>query len=274
MPLKTLIFVLLFLASSPLSFGQSSASSRVKIFDIAAPQLDTVRTIRMYLPLGYENTDEKYPVLYMHDAQNLFDTATAFSGEWEVDEFLDSQKGQKVIVVGIDHGNEKRIAELTPFPHEKYGGGEAAAYVDFIRETLKPHVDATYRTLTAAENTAVIGSSLGGLVSFYAALKYPEVFGMAGVFSPSFWFSEEIYGFAEASEISRGVRFYFLGGTFEDETLVSNIQKMEELLLKNGLSEENIFVKIVEGGEHNEAFWRSEFPEAFQWLFSEKAAGK
>ena len=274
MPLKNVIIVLLFLATSSLSFGQSSASRKVKIFDIEAPQLDTLRTIRVYLPTGYESTDEKYPVLYMHDAQNLFDTATAFSGEWRVDEFLDSQKGQKVIVVGIDHGNEKRIAELTPFPHEKYGGGEAAAYVDFIRETLKPHIDSTYRTLTAAENTAVMGSSLGGLVSFYAALKYPEVFGMAGVFSPSFWFSEEIYDFAEASEISKDARFYFLGGTSEDETLVSKIREMEELLLKKGLSEDNILVKIVEGGEHNESFWSSEFPEAFQWLFSDNAAEK
>lgn len=274
MPLKKVIFLLLFLATSFLSFGQSSASRQVKIFDIEAPQLDTVRTIRIYLPVGYETTDDKYPVLYMHDAQNLFDTATAFSGEWQVDEFLEGQKGQKVIVVGVDQGNEKRIAELTPFPHEKYGGGDAAAYVDFIRETLKPHVDATYRTLTAAENTAVMGSSLGGLVSLYAAVKYPEVFGMAGVFSPSFWFSEEIYGFTEASEINKDARFYFLGGTSEDKTLVGNIKKMNVLLLKKGLSEEKILVKIVEGGEHNEAFWSSEFPEAFKWLFPENAAEK
>lgn len=266
MPLKNVFIGLLFLVTTSFSFGQSSASGRVTTFDIDAPQLDTVRTVRIYLPEGYETTDESFPVLYMHDAQNLFDTATAFAGEWQVDEFLDNQSRQKVIVVGIDHGNEKRISELTPFPNEKYGGGEADPYLNFIINTLKPHIDSTFRTKTAAKNTAIMGSSLGGLVSFYAAIKYPEVFGMAGVFSPSFWFSDEIYAFAEASEISKDSRFYFLGGTSEDETLVSKIKKMEELLLKKGISEENIFVRFVEGGEHNEAFWSSEFPEAFKWL--------
>ena len=266
MTLKNVIFLFLFLCFT-FSFAQGTASPQVSSFTIAAPQLDRLKTIRIYLPVDYENSTEKYPVLYMHDAQNLFDTTTAFSGEWQVDEFLDAQKGQKVIVVGIDHGNEKRISELTPFANEKYGGGNADAYLEFIVNTLKPHIDASYRTLSARENTAIIGSSLGGLVSFYAAVKYPEIFGKAGVFSPSFWFSDKIYDYAEASEIKPYSRFYFLGGTSEDESLVEKLQQMEALLLKKGFPKENLRLKIVEGGTHSETFWSREFPEAFQWLF-------
>ena len=267
MRFKNVILFLFFLIAFS-GFGQGSASSRVEIFEIAAPQLDTLKTIRLYLPKGYETSKERYPVIYMHDAQNLFDTLTAFSGEWQVDEFLDTQKGQKVIVVGIDHGNEKRIAELTPFPHEIYGGGEAEAYLNFLVQTLKPHIDSSYRTLPKAENTAIFGSSLGGLVSFYAILKHSEIFGKAGVFSPSFWFSEKIYDFTEGSNLNKNFKIYILGGTAEGESLIPDIRRMEQLLLKKGLPPKKLKIKIVEGGEHNEGFWRAEFPAAFNWLFS------
>lgn len=103
----------------------------------------------------------------MHDAQNLFDAKTSYSGEWNVDEKLDSLKAQ-VIVVGIEHGNEKRIDELTPFKNEKYGGGNANNYLEFIVKTLKPYIDKNYRTKTKAKSTILFGSSLGGLVSFMA----------------------------------------------------------------------------------------------------------
>lgn len=259
--------MLCLLGLSP-AFAQGSASVNVQELQIEAPQLDVQRNIRVYLPEGYTKSNDRYPVLYMHDGQNLFDTLTAFSGEWRVDEFLDAQKGQKVIVVGIDHGNENRISELTPFPHAKYGGGGAEAYVDFIRYTLKPHVDASFRSLPAAENTTIAGSSLGGLVSFYAALKFPEVFGNALVFSPSFWFNEAIYDFAEASELKNTSRFYFLGGAAESESMVPDMLKMKALLLKKNFPQENFIIRIVEEGAHNEAFWSREFPDAFQWLFS------
>ena len=110
----------------------------------------------------------------MHDGQNLFDATTSYVGEWNVDETLDSINAQ-VIVIGIEHGGEKRIEELTPTKHEKYGGGNANNYLDFIVTTLKPFVDKSYRTKPNTKNTAIFGSSLGGLVSFYAALKYPTI---------------------------------------------------------------------------------------------------
>ena len=164
--------------------AQSTASKNVSTFSIEAPQLKTTKKIWIYLPEGYATAvKKKFSVIYMHDAQNLFDAKTSFVGEWNVDEKLDSLKAQ-VIVVGIEHGNEKRIEELTPYKNEKYGGGNADNYVDFIVKTLKPYIDKNYRTKTKPKNTIIIGSSLGGLVSYYAAVKYPEVFGKAGVFYP------------------------------------------------------------------------------------------
>ncbi len=266
MPYKKILFLLLLSVSIP-SMAQSSSSPQVEIITIEAPQIDTLRNIRIYLPAEYGTSKVRYPVLYMHDAQNLFDTITAFSGEWRIDEFLDSQKGEKIIVVGIDHGNEKRIAELTPFANEKYGGGEGAEYVDFLVNTLKPHIDSTYQTLTEAENTAIAGSSLGGLISFYAVLQHPEVFGKAGIFSPSFWFSDKIFEFAKASKLPKTTRFYFVGGTAESESMIPQLLEIKQILLKLGLPENNLQLKTVQDGEHNEDFWSREFPESFQWLF-------
>lgn len=149
--------------------AQSTASKNVSTFTIEAPQLKTTKKIWIYLPEGYATAvKKKFSVIYMHDAQNLFDAKTSFVGEWNVDEKLDSLKAQ-VIVVGIEHGNEKRIEELTPYKNEKYGGGNADNYVDFIVKTLKPYIDKNYRTKTKPKNTIIMGSSLGGLVSYYAA---------------------------------------------------------------------------------------------------------
>jgi predicted alpha/beta superfamily hydrolase len=253
-------------------FAQSTASANVSTFEIEAPQLNTVKKIWVYLPEAYTTSAKDYPVLYMHDAQNLFDTVTSFVGEWKVDEALDSMQHPEIIIIGLEHGNEKRIEELTPFSHEKYGGGKADAYLEFLRNTLKPHVDASFRTMPKAENTAIMGSSLGGLVSFYALLKYPETFGSAGVFSPSFWFSEKIFTVADSAEIDQQHRFYFLGGTAEGENMVPDLQRMQALLKSKGISERNLKLDIIEGGEHNEAFWSEHFPGAVKWLFEDRSS--
>lgn len=263
--MKKILFLTLFITTIALS-AQSTASENVSTFEIDAPQLDTHRKIWVYTPKGYDSANKKFPVIYMHDAQNLFDASTSYAGEWKVDEILDSLKQPEVIIVGIEHGNDKRIEELTPYPHEKYGGGKGDKYLDFIVETLKPHVDVAYPTLSDKEHTAIMGSSLGGLISFYAAFKYPETFGKAGVFSPSFWFSEQIFEFVQESEIENSTKFYFTAGTGEGEEMVPDLEKMIALLKEKGLSEDNMHVKIVENGQHNEAAWNQEFPEAFLWL--------
>ncbi len=260
------LFYLLISLISISSFAQSSASENVSSFEIRAEKLDTIKNIWIYLPKSYDSSDKKYPVIYMHDAQNLFDKETSYVGEWKVDESLDSIKEPEAIIVGIEHGGDKRIDELTPFPHEKYGGGKADEYLDFLINNLKPHVDSTYRTLPGYENTGIFGSSLGGLISFYAALKYPETFGMIGVYSPSFWFNDKIYAFAENANLNTNTKFYFLAGKAESEEMLPDLKKMISLLTEKGLKSENFKVEYVEGGEHNEAMWSESFPASYLWL--------
>lgn len=255
-------FFAFFLLTSQSLWSQGKVTS----FDIEAPQLQTSKKIWMYLPHNYETSTKKYPVIYMHDAQNLFDDKTAFAGEWHVDETLDSLKAE-VIIVGIEHGNEKRLDELTPFPNEKYGGGKADAYLDFIVNTLKPHVDTNYRTKSGKMNTAIAGSSLGGLVSYYAVLKYPQIFGKAAIFSPSFWFTNDIYTLTENTKKLQ-TKLYFLCGDNESETMVHEMNKMVDLVNDKRCTCMHLTKKVVvAGGKHNEKLWSKEFGKAYLWLF-------
>ena len=123
-----------------------------------------------------------------------------------------------------------------------------------------------YRTLQDAEHTTILGSSLGGLLAFYAAVKYPETFGNAGVFSPSFWFSNRIFELVSQTDISPNSRFYFLVGSDESDEMVPDQQKMVELLVTKGVAKDHIKNIVIENGQHNEALWRNNFPEAYQWL--------
>ncbi len=241
-----------------------TASEQVTTFTIEAPMLNNSKKIWVYLPKNYTESKKKYPVIYMHDAQNLFDKKSSFAGEWNIDETLDSLNAE-TIVVGIEHGNEKRIDELTPFKNEKYGGGNADNYLEFVVKTLKPHIDKTYRTIKKSEATTIAGSSLGGLVSYYALLKYPDVFGKGIVFSPSFWFSNDIYSLTEKSP-KTNAKMYFLCGDSEDEAMVNDLNKITDLLKKKVNSFSQIEIRVVEGGQHNEKLWRDAFPKAYLWL--------
>lgn len=194
-----------------------TASPNVAVVDtaFAMPQLGRTRRIWVYLPPGYAASDRRYPVLYMHDGQNVFDAATSYAGEWGVDEALDSLAAAGdpgIIVVAIDNGPE-RIAEYSPWTHPRAGGGQGDAYVDFLANTLKPWVDARYRTRPGPQHTGIMGSSMGGLISLAAAFRMPDVFGQIGVFSPSLWFSDSAFVAARESRPS-GVRprFYFVSG--------------------------------------------------------------
>lgn len=265
MKLKYLYLLLLALILNKLT-AQSTASKQVTKFIIAAPQLDTLKTIWVYLPKGYENSEKVYPVIYMHDAQNLFDAETSYVGEWEVDEYLDTLTDNESIIIGIEHGNEKRIDELTPYKHEKYGGGKGDAYLTFIKNTIKPYIDVMYRTKSEAEHTTIFGSSLGGLISFYAVLKYPETFGNAGVFSPSFWINPEVFDLVKTTDIPETSKFFFLAGTNEGETMIPKLEEMVALLKTKGIKATQFKTHKIEGGQHNEKFWSNNFSEAYQYL--------
>lgn len=247
---------------------ETAKNQRFSTFSITSPELNTKKKIWVYLPQDYENSSKKYPVIYMHDGQNLFDAKTSYVGEWNVDETLDSINS-KVIVIGIEHGGDKRIEELTPFPHAKYGGGKADLYLDFLINTLKPHIDKTYRTKTNAKNTAIFGSSLGGLVSFYAALKHPKVFGKVGCFSPAFWFNRNELNELMQKTPTFKTKIYFLCGDNEgDADVVPDMQNVVKWVnsMRCECKKLNKSV-IVKGGQHNEKLWRENFKNAYLWLF-------
>lgn len=253
--------------------GGSTAASNVKIMstDFFMPQLNRNRRIWLYFPLDYETSGLNYPVLYMHDGQNLFDALTAYSGEWNVDETLNNLAGQgyKVpLVVGIDNGGVNRLGEYTPWSNAQYGGGDGEKYMQFIVETLKPYIDQHYRTLPDRLNTALMGSSLGGLISHFGALKYQNTFSKAGLFSPSYWFSDSIWMFTHQTVKQADMRFYQLCGSNESTGEVGDMQRMNDSLVKIGFSQNNIFNKVVPGGQHNEKLWREAFGDAYLWLFN------
>ncbi|TXD49961.1 alpha/beta hydrolase [Polaribacter sp. IC073] len=229
-----------------------------------------LRAIWLYLPPNYYSSKEKYAVIYMHDAQNLFDNKTSFVGEWEIDETLNTlyQKTKKgFIVVGINNTKE-RMDEYSPWIHEKYGGGNGDNYLKMIVEELKPIIDKKYRTKPTAEFTGIIGSSMGGLISFYGGLKYPEVFGKIGALSTSFWFSEKVQDFASEKGNQKNTKLYFLVGGKEGDTMVPDTENMAKLLVEKGFPKENIQTKIVAEGKHTESFWKAEFLETITFLFN------
>jgi predicted alpha/beta superfamily hydrolase len=248
----------------------NTATAQVKLMDTAfvIPQLNRTRRIWLYLPKSYNSTKGKnYPVLYMMDGQNLFNEQTAAFGEWGVDECLDSlQKitGKECIVVGVDNGGAKRMQEYNPYDNEKYGQGEGRQYAAFLAQTLKPYIDQHYRTVKDAAHTWIAGSSMGGIISLYAVMQYPGVFGVAGVFSPAFWVAPAMYDDVVKTNWTTLPRFYFYAGGKESNTMVRDMDKMIALIeKKNRYDLRRSYYPL---GEHNEATWRREFADFYRWL--------
>ena len=271
--LITTVFTISSLFSQNIAEKKSTASANVFLSkkEFVIPNLNAIsHKVWIYLPPNYDKSSKKYPVIYMHDAQNLFDNASSYAGEWEVDETLNKlfeKTGKGFIVVGIENGGEERINEYTPWKNEKYGGGKGGIYVDFIAKTLKPYIDANYRTKTKQKHTALIGSSLGGLISYYGGLEYPKTFGKIGALSTSFWFSEKVVNFTQEKGNLKDTKLFLLVGGKEGDDTDKDTQNMEKLLLETGFKSKNLKTKINPEGQHNEAFWRSEFLEVVSWLY-------
>ncbi len=250
----------------------STAHKNVQVIseEFEIPQLNTTRKVQIYLPPNYEASNENFPVIYMHDGQNVFDVKTSYAGEWEVDETLNNlyyDANFSAIVVAIDHGEENRTKEYIPYNFPRIESTQGKDYARFLVETLKPYIDENFRTLKDKDNTAIIGSSLGGLISHYIALEYSNVFGKAGVFSPSFWVSEEAYDLAKQKSKQANNRIFFLMGGRESEKAVPNMNRMLQVMKDSGFNSDNIHRKVVEEGQHNEQLWRENFEEAILWLF-------
>lgn len=250
-----------------------TAGPTVRVYTppLRMPALGFARRLRVYLPPDYAQGEKRYPVLYMFDGQNLFDDATSYVGEWGVDEAMDAlarERGFGAIVVGIDHGDALRINELIPYWNVRYLPNAGAGFVADLVDAIKPFVDANYRTLPDRAHTAILGSSLGGLSADFAIHRYPQVFGMAGVFSPSYWVSDEAFASARRAPLQEGSRVYlYMGGKEGDESVPQAARMAAILHAQPGAGEDAVALRIVPDAEHNEAAWRAEFPRAVRWLF-------
>ena len=248
-----------------------TTSKQVHVMDTAffIPQLNRTRRIWIYLPEGYEKNKKEYPVLYMHDGQNIFDEYTAGFGEWGVDECLDSLINagkQACIVVGIDNGPQ-RFNEYNPFAFRDFGEGEGDQYLDFITQTLKPFIDKKYRTLPSKENTIIAGSSMGGLISYYAMIKQPQIFGKAGIFSPAFWTAPAMNSLTDSLAAKVNGKFFFYMGGQEGGSYVNDMLAIQELLGEKSAA--MIYSVVDEEGLHNEKAWRKWFAEFYSWIMAD-----
>lgn len=239
------------------------------------PELGRYRRVWAYLPPDYHFSTRHYPVLYMQDGQNLFDAYGSFSGEWAVDKALNRlfQSGDNpmstCIVIGIENGGPHRNSEYAPWPHPEHRSSEGGKYLDFLCHTLKPFIDGTLRTLPGRAHTGIMGSSMGGLISLHAALKRPDVFGMAGIFSPSLWFSKEIFALAKEKRPAPQPKILLMAGQRESKTMVSDLLDLYEDLLEAGHPAAQLHYDLHADGEHAEWFWAREFEHALQWLLGD-----
>lgn len=236
------------------------------------PQLGRFRKVWALLPYNYHETDEHYPVLYLQDAQNLFNEGSEY-GNWEIDKKLSilSEYGRgDVIVIAIDHGKESRINEYVFDNDTVSKGSEGKKYIRFITDTLKPYVDQNYRTKKEREFTGIGGSSLGGLISIYSGFLYPEVYSKLLIFSPSLWVEPHnnfpMLSFRKPFK----TKVYLYGGEQEGSKMVKRIHLFEESLKlweEKNLFDFEIRTNINPEGTHNEFFWSQEFPRAIEWLY-------
>lgn len=253
--------------------GTSASNVQILSNSFGIPQLSTTRRIWLYLPPDYATSAKRYPVLYMQDGQNLFDNQTSFSGEWQVDETLNSlfnQGDYGAIVVGVDNGGANRLNEYSPWVNTQYGGGQGDAYVQFLTQTLKPYIDANYRTRIEPSLNALIGSSMGALIATYGACAYPNVFQKVGSMSPAYWFClNDLNNYINNSVSAlQNHRFYFVSGTNESSSMVPDINTVKNNLTLKGLTTANTRTKFDSYGVHSESYWRGEFGALYQWLFA------
>lgn len=250
---------------------------KIEVLDEAfeIPQLIRTRRISALLPHDYETSDKQYPVLYLQDGQNLFDDYAPF-GNWAIDKKLATlaELGLgDIIVIAIDHAEKDRVKEFTPSVGGNLGKGQGKKYVRFLADTLKPYVDKHFRTLPDRIHTGIGGSSMGGLISIYAGLMYPEVYGRLLIFSPSLWAAPNIHFHAINFEEIHDTRVYIYGGEGESASMVPNIKKFQKAVQRRSPAANIEFdLSIDPHGQHNEATWGREFPRAITWLFFNKSS--
>lgn len=237
--------------------------------------LHNQRDLIVYTPPGYrEQTARRFPVLYLHDGQNLFDGTTSFipGQDWHVAQTADACINGRVvaplIIVGMYNTNA-RVPEYTPTKVPKLGGGRADRYARFLVEEVKPFVEREYRVLPGFRHTGIGGSSLGGLVSLYLGLKHSSIFGKIAALSPSVWWNQLfIHRFAGAMNPALRPRIWLDIGTREGARMVEDVERFRDILLQKGWRlEQDLHYERVEGAEHNEAAWAQRVRPFLQFLY-------
>lgn len=239
--------------------------------------LSEPRDLVVYVPPGYDDEpNRRYPVLYLHDGQNLFEGATAFvpGQDWKVNEtaeaFIARGLVEPLVIVGVHNTGRHRIDEYTPTRDRKQGaGGEADLYGRMLIEDLKPFIDRTYRTLPDPASTGLGGSSLGGLVTLYLGLLHPDVFGRLAVLSPSVWWDNRvILKLVRMIDPKPRLSIWLDIGTGEGGRHVHNARALRDELLKAGwvIDADLVYAEIPEAG-HSEAAWAARVGPFLQFLF-------
>ena len=249
-----------------------------------SPELSRSREIAVYVPPSFasaEGAGRKYPVIYFHDGQNMFDDKTSYVGEWRADETLQklAREGRDVIAVGIPNAGEDRMDEYSPWSgksgfRRRRVVGTGAAYLEWLLDEVKPLVDRSFPTRMDREGTGTMGSSLGGLISLFAAAKYPDVFGFIGAMSPSVrWHDYKIVDLFEDWSGPRPRIHLDMGGR-EFRGLYADARRMRDALITSGWTL-GTDLQYVEDryGRHHEESWARRLPDALRFLLPDDGAG-
>lgn len=250
---------------------------RLETLPFASKVFGNTRQVTIYLPAGYDDRPEqRYPVLYMHDGQNLFDPNRSFipGQHWRLREAADAvigeRKARPMIIAGIDNTGASRIDEYTPTRDvQRKAGGRADDYGRMLLEELKPLIDESYRTLPDRESTAVGGSSLGGLLSMHLVLAHPQAFSAAAVMSPSVWWDnrailEELDRFD-----SRRARIWLDCGGREGFEALKDVRLLRDKLRAKGWGLGELKYHEDRRADHSERAWAARAPLMLEFLFAE-----
>lgn len=227
------------------------------------------KSIRIYLPPSYNASDKNYPVIYLMDGQNIFYDSTSYVGEWHVDESMDlliKDGYPETIIVGVDHGNERRLMEYNPYDHPNFGVGEGKEYTEWMVNKLIPEIEANFRIKNSKNTRGIGGASMGGLISLYAIQEYPAVFGHAALFSVSFPIAPDAIELIK--EIDNESKVYFVTGEKEGNQMVTGVMVADSILNAKSFDKNNYFTTIVPNAEHNEMLWETAFVDYYKWISS------
>jgi predicted alpha/beta superfamily hydrolase len=228
----------------------------------------------VYLPPGYDPRGAaRYPVLYLHDGQNVFDRATSIGEEWGIDEtaqqLITAGEIRPIIIVAVHHAGANRVDEYAPTAVPELGGGRADNYGRMLAQELKPYIDRRYKTLQDAHDTAVGGSSLGGLLTMHVGLRNAATFGNLAVLSPSVWWDDRvILRNVEALDRKLPLRIWLDAGSAEGTKVLSDTRALRDALVTKGWSlATDLRYFEAEGGEHNERSWGARVEPFLRFLF-------